>query len=282
MLTPFNRVFFAFIGLAFATANYADTAPSAPQTKPTYNSNTNNFTYNAPTAQPSTPDWAGLMGLIVGIGPKYPGSDATMLMGGATFNISYKNRIFLNGSQGLGVNIINTGPFTFGTSLLYGSINAFRNSEFSGLSNAPSAFTGSIFGNYTISLFNFGLSAYKTIGTLEGAGYYRANAVAAIPVNHRTVLNISASAQYDDGNYFQAYYGVTSQESIASGLPAYQATSGWDNIAYSISPMISISRHWIVAASLGAQTFLGQAAKSPIIQRQTNVAAGIGIIYNFF
>ena len=232
------------------------------------------------TATPNR--WTAIVAVAKGVTPKYPGSDTMIGATGLAASVSYNNRFFLSSGQGLGVNFINTKPWTVGTSVNYSYGNNWRSKEVSGLTNPKDAFMGSLFANYTISLYNFGVAANKTMGQLEGAGFYTATATRAVPLSQRLVVNLVVAAQYDDARYMQSLYGVTSSESSASGLSSYNTQSGWDNISYGMTPMYSINKHWILTGSVAMINYLDQVAKSPLIKHNQNYAVAVGVIYNIF
>ncbi|MSP53233.1 MAG: MipA/OmpV family protein [Gammaproteobacteria bacterium] len=226
--------------------------------------------------------WTAIVAVATGITPKYPGSDTMIGATALAASVSYDNRFFLSSGQGLGVNFINTKPWIVGTSVNYSYGNNWRSKEVSGLTNPKDAFMGSVFANYTVSLYNFGIAANKTLGQSEGAGFYKATATRAVPLSQHLVVNLVVAAQYDDARYMQSLYGVTNTESSASGLSSYNTHSGWDNISYGITPMYSINKHWILTGSVAMINYLDQVAKSPLIKHNQNYAVAVGVIYSIF
>ena len=166
--------------------------------------------------------------------------------------------------------------------MTYNFNNSFRGKEFPGLTNSTNAFVSTLFANYTVSLYNFGLATYRTVGQLEGAGFYTATATRAIPLSQRLVINLSVAAQYDDARYMQSLYGVTASESSNSGLSSYNTQSGWDNISYGVTPMYSLNKHWILTGAIAGVSYLNQVSKSPLIAHKQNYAVVVGVIYNIF
>lgn len=268
-----------------ATSYADDNAPSDSQNNGvTYNNLTNNFVHQSKkkAAETEPNPWMAMVGVAAGLGPKYPGSNTMTGESAFAISASYKNRFFINNNQGLGVNFINTKPWIVGTAINYSYDNNFRADEYPGLSNPKSAFVGSLFANYTVSLYNFGVAGYKTIGQLQGAGYYQATMTRAVPLSQHLIINLTVGAQYDDATYMQSLYGVTHHEAASSNLPRYATQSGWDNISYGITPMYSINKHWILTGAIAGVTYLDQVAKSPLITHKQNYAAAIGFIYNIF
>jgi outer membrane protein len=276
--------------LAAALPSYADTALSNNQGKDkdvNYSHSLGTFSYNsenAATAAIENP-WTLAFGLAAGVGPKYPGSKAQNTAIGLSYSATYKRRLFLNSGQGLGVYFVNTPDFIAGAGINYnlGGAATFRADQYPGLKNVPNPAMGTLFANYTVlSRINLGVQANKAINAMNGGGFYLVNAVTALPISERVLVNFGVSAQYDDGSFMQTYFGVTGPESSASGVSAYNVTSGWDNITYGISPMYKINKHWMLLASVAEQTYVGQVAKSPLIQQSNNFVAAVGVIFNVF
>ncbi|MSP53789.1 MAG: MipA/OmpV family protein [Gammaproteobacteria bacterium] len=254
-----------------------------------YNNLTNNFTYSSSNMPSGTP-WAGMIGLETPVvyvyKPNFPRASGlgTNNQLDLLFNINYKNRYFVNSSQGqqaVGVNFINTSLWTVGTSLVSTHGNR-RSAAHSGLQDADNAVLSSVFANYTIALYDFNIAAYTTIGRFGGAGYYQASALRAVPVTKDLVLNAVISLQYDDGRYAQSLYGVSASESSASGLSIYSPNGGFDNVTYGVTGMYTFNKHWMFTSSVTGTSDLGQVAKSPVVNHKQKFAVSIGAIYNIF
>lgn len=224
--------------------------------------------------------WSIVVAAGAGVAPKYPGSATQIGLGYGGLGVTYKRRVFLNSNQGLGVYFLNNKSWKMGTALSYKYYTSnFRSHEFPGLNDVPNPLMASFFANYIVSLVSVGFTANKSIDAMHGAGYYQALTVFVLPLSQKMLVNFGVTAQYDDAGYLQASYGVTSQEAINSTLPVYNATAGWDNISYSITPLYRIDQHWTVLGTLAEQTFVGQVAKSPLIKQTNGLIATIGCIY---
>jgi MipA family protein len=97
----------------------------------------------------------------------------------------------------------------------------------------------------------------------------------AIDARQRVILGVSLAA--GGSRYMQSWYGVTAQQSAASGYPAYTPGAGLRDAGARATWRIDINPDWAGFTSLGANRLLGPAADSPLT-RQTNsysIAAGI-------
>jgi outer membrane scaffolding protein for murein synthesis (MipA/OmpV family) len=78
-----------------------------------------------------------------------------------------------------------------------------------------------------------------------------------------------------------SFYGIAPQESLATGLPAYDAGSGWLFVSYGLLASVDLSRKWTVVASAELQRLRGDAARSPLIERTSNDYASVALAYRF-
>jgi outer membrane protein len=84
-----------------------------------------------------------------------------------------------------------------------------------------------------------------------------------------------------DGNANQSYFGVSSQQSARSGLPAYSAGAGLRYVQLGLLGDVSFSRHWIGLWGASVHLLQGDARDSPIVQDKTNWLVNAGVAYRF-
>lgn len=233
---------------------------------------------NLPDAPP--PTWkmsAGIMQLTV---PRYQGANAYRVLVVPNFNLSYQKWFFINAYKGIGVNVLNTKKWIIGSSVRYNfGGNDERSSRFTGLDDIDDTFLAGAFATYKWSLFSFSLSTYRALGALRGSGYYSPSFGFFLPFSKQFFLRSSLSARFDDASYMQSLFGVDQQESQHSGLKEYDTTSGWQNITFSLIPIWAINKKWSLSGVFSAKRFIGQAAKSPIVDNTTTYFAGVSVMY---
>jgi MipA family protein len=78
-----------------------------------------------------------------------------------------------------------------------------------------------------------------------------------------------------------AYYGITPQQSLASGLAAFQPGSGWLNTSLGLLWSVDLAPKWVVVGSLERRRLTGDAADSPLAQRRSNNYISAGVAYRF-
>ncbi|WP_117189965.1 MipA/OmpV family protein [Rhizobium terrae] len=101
------------------------------------------------------------------------------------------------------------------------------------------------------------------------------------PVTEKLILGASAEAIVANDKHMQAYFGVNSSQSAASGLPEYKAKAGLKRVNVSASATYLLTENWLVRSEVGVGFLTGDAADSPIVEEKTQPSASIFVGYNF-
>jgi len=104
------------------------------------------------------------------------------------------------------------------------------------------------------------------------AGAFQSGRVAAGVFTQATWANVKST---------NSFYGITPQESVATGLPAFYAGSGWLFANFGFLASVDLSRNWIVVGSTETRHQYGDAARSPLTERASNFYASVGLAYRF-
>jgi len=97
----------------------------------------------------------------------------------------------------------------------------------------------------------------------------------------RVSAGIFTQATWASAKSTSALYGVTPQQSAATGLPAYGPGSGWLAGSVGLLWSVDLARHWVVVGSVEARQLQGDAVRSPLAERRTNHYASAGLAYHF-
>ncbi|NTA14004.1 MipA/OmpV family protein [Agrobacterium tumefaciens] len=129
-----------------------------------------------------------------------------------------------------------------------------------------------------------GLEIYAAVDqTIDGSesliGTFGAEYMA--PVTERLFLGAEAKATVANDKHMQAYFGVTPQQSAASGLPEYKAEAGLKRVDVSASAMYMLTENWLVRGEAGVGFLTGDAADSPIVEKKFQPSASIFVGYKF-
>lgn len=77
----------------------------------------------------------------------------------------------------------------------------------------------------------------------------------------------------------QTYFGITPEQSLASGLAAFSPGAGARNVYGGVGFMSALSPRWILFGNAGASRLVGDAAASPLTLQRTSYTAGLGLAY---
>ncbi|HCT8839271.1 structural protein MipA [Pseudomonas aeruginosa] len=91
----------------------------------------------------------------------------------------------------------------------------------------------------------------------------------------------STNAYFSDGRFAQSYFGVTSDQSAASGFSRYTPDRGFYAYSASINWEHRFDKHWSAMISVNAVSLADDARKSPIVQESLNTFALGAINYIF-
>lgn len=113
-------------------------------------------------------------------------------------------------------------------------------------------------------------------GTLVEAGL-------ALPwqLHRHAKLTLTPGVTWADRRHMQAYFGVTPQQSAASGFASFDAGAGLKSQQLVLDFDMAFSRHWHVNALLRVQRLAGDAADSPLTQRTRQASGMLALRYEF-
>ncbi|KUO56600.1 MAG: hypothetical protein APF78_06210 [Sphingomonadales bacterium BRH_c3] len=109
------------------------------------------------------------------------------------------------------------------------------------------------------------------------------------PLGPGTIVALSAGAQYVDGDFADYYYSVTPAQSAASGLPEFDADSGWHKAGATLAMGFDLNENFrdgglIFGGALGYRRMLGDAAATPFTSLRGDadqLTAIFGVAYVF-
>jgi outer membrane protein len=108
------------------------------------------------------------------------------------------------------------------------------------------------------------------------------NAYGTQPVATMVTLAGGAAFTYGDGNYMDQYFGVTPNDSLASGLPIYVPGSGVRDVRGWAAALLHLSPQWHLGAGVMYSRLVGDAADSPLVSDEgsnNQWVYGVGTLY---
>lgn len=86
---------------------------------------------------------------------------------------------------------------------------------------------------------------------------------------------------WGDEKSTQRYHGITPQQAVIAGLPAFDAGSGTRFLEAGLLGDIDIAKHWLGLWTMTWRQLQGDAADSPLTQDRSNWYINAGIAYRF-
>ncbi|MGN6268406.1 MAG: MipA/OmpV family protein [Sphingomonas sp.] len=126
------------------------------------------------------------------------------------------------------------------------------------------------------------------ISGVSHSGVWQPSISYLTPLSTKAAVALFGSMQHVGRGYNQTYFGITPDESIASGLPAYSAHAGWKDYSLGGAFVYSLTGNLLHGVKLVAGAnythLLGSAADSPIVRTagsRSQWLAALGLAYTF-
>jgi outer membrane scaffolding protein for murein synthesis (MipA/OmpV family) len=233
------------------------------------------------------PDWDISVGAAVETQNDYDGSNSYDVQGGPVFDIRYRDIAFLSSGEGLGVNVFRGKTYRVGIALTY-DLGRDKEDEahLSGLGGIRPAVEPKLFGEYNIIVPKLSLPIVLRLEARRGFGGnsgWIGDFSAYMPVigTKKFFVFVGPSVTAADATWMHRYFGVTPQQSAASGLPVYSPGSGIKSIGFGASAVWFVSKHWFGTADGSVEDLLGDAAKSPITLANVQTVLSLSVGYQF-
>ncbi len=97
----------------------------------------------------------------------------------------------------------------------------------------------------------------------------------------RIVWNVGTGITWADGRYTRSYYGVTPDESIASGYPVYTPGSGLRDVSIGTGFRMEIDPRWMALWGGSIGKVMGPAAHSPLTTSTRQWSLNAGVAWRF-
>jgi outer membrane scaffolding protein for murein synthesis (MipA/OmpV family) len=95
------------------------------------------------------------------------------------------------------------------------------------------------------------------------------------------LFSMGPGLTWANATYTKTLFGITSQESAASGLPHYDTGSGLRDIHFNVNATYKISPHWSASVEAVVGRLEHYAAGSPITERRLDLNGMASVLYRF-
>lgn len=227
--------------------------------------------------------WKVSIGPGVVATPKYPGSSKLELIPLPSLDISYDDRIFSQGFDVLGVNALRSDAYHAGAAITFDlqSRNESDDPRLHGLGNVHTGPKLKLFADYSASFLTGSVAAYQDIAGNNQGLYVSADLAANLPITPNFLVSFGPGLTWANAQYTRTFFGVSPQQSSASGLSAYDTSSGIRDVHLNAYTSYNFTKHWIgsVAATVGRLE--GNAGHSPVTVQRTEVNVFAALNYKF-
>src|ERR1039458_6599054 len=223
--------------------------------------------------EPDLPRFRTILGLASELQPAYDGSRAVRGEGGAAINAYYLHAALIITSTAMRYNFLRGDHFQVGVSMTYdlGRKVTQDYANLHGMGDISPAPVAKLFGSWVISRklpLILRVDARQFIGGAQGVVGDIA-VYTPLPGSSKTfVMFAGPSVTLATHHYMQALYGVTPQQSAASGHPVYEIRhDGTSAAGVGFSATKFIGEHWLLNLDAAINQIRDNPSRSPIVER---------------
>ena len=243
-------------------------------------------------------DWDIRIGAGARYVAKYEGSDETKARALPLIDITWKDRVFLNPRDGLGVRVYDEGGLTLsaGAGYVFGRDES-DGDALRGMGDIDETAAANLVVKYGLGPVRPYIRVSRHLGG-SGGTLVEAGVGAVAPfalftgrMNPKEMgegglkgpaMRLAASATWADGDYMESYFGVNPAQSSASGHPRYDPGAGLKSVDFEVGVIYLLADgRWALNAQAGYSQLLGDAADSPIVKDAGRFSGGLFLSWRF-
>lgn len=236
----------------------------------------------APTR--STRDWTFNAGAAVPSGPRYVGASKTRTMVIPTFDIKYGDWFFINPIRGIGaeVELLEGLKGSASVGADFSRRKAKDDARLNGLVDIGIAPAMRLGLDYKLGRDFVSGKLISRLGSSDGRGtLFEADAGYNVLSNPAGVLGLGLQVKAMDGTYARNFFGVSAQQSAASGLPVFNAEGGLQSIGPFVQAVVPVSDRWTFFGRVAYSKLRNAAADSPITVETNQASLLATLSYKF-
>lgn len=228
-------------------------------------------------------NWSVVQGIGLQYRPEYEGSDDFEVAPLPLFDISWRDRLFLNSREGLGVNLLVGRNHKIGVrALLDFGRDEDESDDLRGLGDVDTSLELGGYAEYFFEYYRFHGSVRRGVTSgHEGLVVDLGVQFGARLKNRKTVVLIGPTVTWASDDYMTAYFGVNPGQSSRSGLPQFTPDAGLKNVALAVEVIQPIWKRISMVAQVRFNHLLDDASDSPVVKKESQFEAGLGFTYRF-
>jgi MipA family protein len=230
----------------------------------------------------SDSDWKLSAGPGMYLFPKFPGSSQIQVLPFPVQDISWRDRIFSQGPDVLGVNVLRGENYHLGMSVSFDfqSRSASDDARLKGLPDVHYGPKLRLFGDYTWWAFTGMAAVYQDIGGTGQGMTAMADLLVSAPIG-KLLLSMGPGLTWANATYTRTFFGVDGRDSYASGLPVYATGSGLRDVHFNVDATYEFSPRWSANLAVVVGRLERYAAGSPITERRLDLNGMASVMYKF-
>lgn len=228
-------------------------------------------------------DGEGTVGVVAISSPEYTGSDERQIIAVPSIDYRWKNGWFAGFSNGIGYLFPSRPDMQFGLRLTADMGRKESSSDaLDGMGSVNVRPEAGVFFNYYPTR-----EVFLTSSLRYGAGNDRDGMQVDLGAGYSTQLAaqwrgaVGVAATYVNGNYMQAYFGVTPDQAANTGYAVYTPGAGFRDVRFTASLNYFIDARWSLTGALTVSSLQGDARDSPIVFETTPVSGIVALSYRF-
>jgi len=222
--------------------------------------------------------------------PTFTGSDSYEATALPYLDITWKDRVFLNVHDGLGVKALrddDTGSewlkgYEVGVAIRPSDARDEDDDDhLTGLGDIDLSAEAGLFAAAEIGAFDVGAEIYQDIGDGHEGMTAEFSIGMTRALTDRFFLSGEAALHLADSSYMESFFDVSASQSASSGLSQYDAGAGLYATSFGVTARYQITQGWAVMGLAEVTRLVGDAADSPIAEEEAGVTLGTFLVYRF-
>ena len=237
--------------------------------------------------EPDLPPIRTVLGLAADLQPVYSGARAYRVQGGPVINIQFRDFAFVATGDGIGYNFLRGDHFRVGAALTYDLGRKMKDdySNLHGMGDIAAAPGAKVFASWVLSKkfpMIMRVDAREFLGGVD-AGIADAGVYLPLPGSSKKfVMFAGPSITLATRHYLQNLYGVTAQQSLASGHSPYEIShAGTSAAGVGFSATKFVTDHWLINLDSAISQIRGSASRSPLVERRTQRVLALSFDYQW-
>ncbi len=224
------------------------------------------------------------VGPAVQVTPEYPGARDSRTFLLPDIEGQYHNWLYISATDLLGVYAYNHGGDKLGAAVLYDFTERLEKDspKFAQLGDVSTTLRAKLFAEKRLAMFSIGGTVATDIGGHNLGTVAQAHVALLLPLTKDGYLSIGPGLTWSDQHYMRAFYGVSPQQSVISGLPQFDAGSGISDMYIEAVAGYQISSRWAVTVDGIAARLHGDAADSPFTETRSQISVLASITYKIW